>query len=214
MPSAKSSVYHVDDYVQSRALLEIWIKSVPELRYVGGTDLIKAGLAECQRLHPNVIILDVVLPDGDSLDFLDDFNRLPGRPKILLHTAWRCDAFLARSQSAPVDGILWKSGRREELLEAIASVSAGRPYYSPAYFEQLQQLRISKEAVNKHLSEVEMDVLRMEGRGLSDAEICRRRGCTQATLDTHRRNIRRNLGIHDPREMRSWCRERGFSFMG
>ncbi len=214
MSSEKVSIYHVDDYVQSRALLEIWIRSAPGLRYLGGTDLLKSGLAECRRLRPNLIILDVVLPDGDSLDFLDQFNALPGAPKLVLHTAWKSDAFLARSQSAQVHGILWKSGRREELLKAIASVTAGQPYFSPAYFEQLQQLRGSEAAVNKQLSELEMSLLRLEGRGLSDTEICRQRGFSQATLDTHRRNIRRNLGIHDPKEMRSWVRDHGFNFMG
>ena len=61
--------------------MEIWIKTVPELRYLGGTDLIKTGLAECQRLRPDIVILDVVLPDGDSLDFVDDFRRLPHVPR-------------------------------------------------------------------------------------------------------------------------------------
>lgn len=206
------SVFHVDDYSDSCALVRIWLSRLPFCNYLGAAGNLEEGIAACREKQPDLILLDAVLPDGDSLDVIPRFRNGLHSPRILLYTGWDYPAFHVLADSAKIHGILWKSGKEKEFEDAVTRVAGGGTYFSAAYLESAQSHRASDSSLGKILSDAEFKVLRLQGRGHSDSVICQRCGIQAATLATHRRNIRVKLDIHSAADLKQWAIRQGFYF--
>ena len=172
----------------------------------------EAARASCRRQPPELVILDLVLPDGDGLDLLPDiFSMAPGAKVIALSS--HIDEFtLHRAMSSRVHGILDKNEQPVRILrEAIATVLNGQRYISSLVQRLKASARENPAAFDKILSDREQEVIKLIGEGLTNEQIARRLGISVSTAKHHRLNIMAKLDIHSTPQLIHYAIEKGFT---
>jgi len=201
----------IEDQTMIRELLVIACgQAIPTAEiYAAGTAA--AALALCARHKPELIILDLVLPDGDGLDLLPEFFRAAPATKIIALSSHIDEFTLHRAVSSRVHGILDKNEQPVKVLrEAIDAVLAGRQYISSRVQRLRAEVRADPVAFNKILSEREQEVLGLIGLGLANAQIAEKLGISLSTAKHHRLNIMSKLDMHSTPQLIRYALDKGF----
>ncbi|HTZ20897.1 MAG TPA: response regulator transcription factor [Opitutaceae bacterium] len=192
-------------------LMGACIDSMPGVA-VAGAGTCAEGVALCRQRQPDLVLLDLVLPDGDGLDQVDAILAGAPRAKIIALTSHADEFTLHRALRAKVHGFVDKNEQPLRLLrEAIATVLDGRPYFSSVAQRVQASLRQDPAAFNKLLSDREQELLRYFGEGLSNEEVAARVGLTAGTVKLHRRNIMGKLDVHSTPQLMRYALEKGFT---
>lgn len=179
---------------------------------VRGAGTGREGVATCAGFQPDLILLDLALPDGDGLDFVPALLAACSRARIVALTSHIDEVSLHRAERADVHGFIDKNEQPLSVLkEAIQTVMGGQRYYSSA----AQRLRVAMHhdptGFNKVLSEHEQRLLALFGEGLSNDEVARRLGLAAGTVRNQRSQIMSKLGIHGTPELMRYAYEKGFT---
>ncbi len=170
------------------------------------------GLALCREMRPDVVLLDLDLPDIYGLDLVGRIREVVPHAKTIVLSAHTEDYVIHRSLKLEVDGFVDKNDEPEEaIVRAIESVTANRPYFSSAVGKIKALIRDDPKAFAKLLSDREQELLECFGRGLSDDQIAEKTGISPATVIKHHRNIMAKLGFHTAVELRRYALEKGFA---
>lgn len=184
---------------------------MPEIRVFETVTSAAAALDRVPVLRPDVVLLDVVLPDGDGLAVARALGALETPPRIVLLSVRRDDVVLQAASSPPIAALLWKTGDvLEKLPEAIRIVAAGGKYHPPEVREALRKFRADPQAYFKILSDRELELLPRFGEGMSDEEVARFFNLSIHTVKSHRQNILTKLGLHSTARLIHWAIMRGF----
>ncbi|MDD3179031.1 MAG: response regulator transcription factor [Opitutaceae bacterium] len=168
--------------------------------------------AACRRNPPDLVILDLVLSDGDGLDLVPDFFSQVPTVKIIALSSHIDEFTLHRALSSRVHGILDKNEQPIKVLrEAVTAVLAGRQYISSAVQRLHATLRADPAAFDKILSDREQEVLRLVGEGLTNEQIARRLGVGVATAKKHRLKLMAKLDMHSTPQLMRYAIEKGFA---
>jgi DNA-binding NarL/FixJ family response regulator len=157
----------------------------------------KDGLAAIRKHKPDLVLLDISLPDGDGLELakivLDELATV----KILAISS-HCDPWtMLQVQRIGLHGFVDKNEQRPEVLsEAIHAVLGGRVYYTPIVNESSASIRRDPKAFIRVLSDYETRILSMIGESKTDDEIATVLAISPATVQSRRRDIMRKLDIH------------------
>lgn len=157
----------------------------------------KDGLAAIRKHRPDLVLMDISLPDGDGLELsktvLDELNTV----KILAISSHRDPWTMLQVQRIGLHGFVDKNEQRPEVLsEAIHAVLGGRVYYTPIVNESSASIRRDPKAFIRVLSDYETRILSMIGESKTDEEISAVLGISPATVQSRRRDIMRKLDIH------------------
>ncbi len=167
----------VEDQLIFLQLLVGMLRSLNGLEVVATATTAAEGIAACRNLLPDLLILDLGLPDQDGITVAQALAALPCKARVIVLSAtassFVCDAALDSMLHAVVD----KVDACETLAQEIAELLGDSP---------LKPVR---------LSEREEEVLALIGQGLASRQIAERLGLSVYTVDTHRRNICDKLGI-------------------
>lgn len=170
------------------------------------------ALAECQRLGPELIILDLELPDGDGLDLLPELRKAAPGAKVIALSSHTDDVTVHRVLQSQIEGFVDKNGQPMDILrEAVTTVMEGRRYLSPVVREVWKRLREEPAAFNKLLSDREQEVLVLIGRGYTNTEIAEQLKLRAITVQNHRCNIMAKLGLHSTSHLIRYATEKGFT---
>lgn len=155
------------------------------------------SLAAIRRHQPNLILLDISLPDGDGLELAQTvLGELP-LVKILAISSHRDPWTMLQVQRIGLHGFVDKHEQRPEVLaEAIRAVLGGQIYYTPIVNESSSSIRRDPKAFIRVLSDYEIRILSMIGESKTDEEIAGLLGISPATVQSRRRDIMRKLDIH------------------
>ncbi len=172
-----------------------------DVRVVGEADSVEGALVETERCHPDIILMDIQLPDGNGLEATRQIRgRYPG-VKVIVLTVRDDDDALIQASEAGASGYLLKDTTRTQLLHAIRAIRHGTPVLHPAVGWQLLQryvrLRHEHPDGGAKLTEREREVLQNIVHGRSNDEICRALFISPNTLKTHIRHIQEKLGTRD-----------------
>lgn len=200
-----------DQTIVRELLMRACAEAVPgsTLRGAGTRE---AALAECSRQPPDLLILDLVLPDGDGLELVEGiFARAPEVRVVVLSS--HIDEFtLARALKSRVHGIIDKNEQPVKILsDAIATVLAGRRYISSTVQQFQASMRANPASFDKLLTDREQEVLRCIGEGLNSEEVAKRLSISLSTARNHRINIMEKLDIHSTPQLIRYALEKGFS---
>ena len=155
------------------------------------------GLAAIRKHRPDLVLLDISLPDGDGLDLAKMVLDEQPDVKVLAISSHRDPWTMLQVQRIGLHGFVDKNEQRPQVLsEAIHAVLAGRVYYTPIVNESSASIRRDPKAFIRVLSDYETRILSMIGESKTDEEIGVVLNISPATVQSRRRDIMRKLDIH------------------
>lgn len=201
----------IEDHVFIRDLFASFCRGL-----LTGVDLATArtgeeGLALCAALRPDLVFLDIDLPDGDGLDRVDALRAAAPGVRLVVITSHSDEFAMSRVVRARVDGFVDKNEAPLAVLaEAVTEVMAGRPYFSGTAQRIRARMRSDPAAFDKVLSPHEQSLMALFGRGLTNEEIAERLALSSATVKAHRRNVMGKVGVHSTPELIHYALRKGF----
>lgn len=202
--SGPITVLIADDQAVIRAGLRVIIDEEPDMMVVGeavdGTD----ALAQARQLDPDVVLMDVRMPEMDGIEATRRLRTGPGDgPAVLVLTTFEEDEYVFGSLRAGAAGFLLKDAEPDALLTAIRSASKGDTVVDPSVAGTLvarwAELERDSKPVKKPedlgLSEREQEVLVLLARGLSNREMAEELYLAEATVKTHVSSLLTKLGL-------------------
>ena len=179
---------------------------------VSGARHAESGVEACRTIRPDVIILDLALPDRDGLDLLDDLLKVCPGGKIIGISGYTDEYTLHRAMHSKLHGFVDKNEQTvEALAQAIHTVLNGRRYLSPAVHEMNLSLRNNPASFDKILSVREQGLLGLFGRGLTNGEVAAEVGLSELTVRNHRCRLMAKLNFRTSPELIRYALEKGFT---
>src|SRR5258708_3571954 len=189
----------IEDHTLIREMLMVMCEqAVPRAEIVGAKDA-ASGLALCISSEPDLIFLDLALPDRDGIDLLGDLFSACPNCKVIALSGYTDEFTLHRALHSKVHGFVDKNEQPLEVLkEAITTVMSGRCYFSSVAERVRASLRNDPGAFDKLLSEWEQQLLGLFGRGWSNEQFAQDVWLSAGTVRNHRCRIMSRLGLHTP----------------
>lgn len=189
----------VDDEPLVRQGLRLILDSEPDLAVVGeaGSGAEAVGLA--RTLEPDVVCMDVRMPDLDGIRATELVLRLPHPPKVLVVTTFSSDDFVLGALRAGASGFVLKRASAAELVAAVRAVASGDSLLYPDAVRKLAlaALRPAPVRSGPALTRREAEVLALVAEGLTNAEVAGRLVLGTETVRTHVAALLRKLGARD-----------------
>jgi DNA-binding NarL/FixJ family response regulator len=161
---------------------------------------------------PELLILDIHLPDMDGFEVLRILRHKRALLKALVISSYFDEYMLCRIEHASVQGFIDKSTNTvSELSLAIAAIERGSTYFPRPFTEARRAHSRNPVAFDKVLTDREQTILSLVGEPLSDAEIAIQLNLSPGTVEKHRFNIMRKLGLHSRAESARFARRCGLT---
>jgi two-component system response regulator NreC len=172
----------------------------------------RTGLRMAREHLPNLVILDLLLPDMHGLAVAAGLSVLDPAPSVLVLTVSATEPTLSRLPYAPIHGFILKpSGHRAELEFAVQKLLAGETYFPTPILARIDAATSMPGHFSKILSNREIELLPFFGYGWSDEKIAGHTGLDLAAVGTFQRDVLQKLGLHSDRELMRWAQKNGFS---
>lgn len=201
----------IEDHALMRdLLLRVCCEALPGSTGSGAGDA-ASGLKLCRKEKPDIIILDLALPDRNGLDLLDELMAATPKGKIIGMSGYMDEFTVYRVLGSRLHGFVDKAAHTsEQLTAAMQTVLAGERYFSPAVIKAWTTLRNDPAAFDKILSEREQNFVCLFGQGLTNDAIAAAVNLSELTVRNHRCRIMAKLGLRTSAELISYAFEKGF----
>ena len=194
-----------DDQELVRSGFRMILDARPDLEVVGEAGDGAQAVALVERLRPDVVLMDVRMPDVDGLEATRRIVAAGSPARIIVLTTYDADEYVFAALRAGASGFMLKDVRPTDLVEAVRVVARGDALLAPSVTRRLldrfaDALPGPDAAPSPDLAELterELEVLRLVALALSNAEIAARLVLTEATVKTHVSSILRKLGLRD-----------------
>jgi DNA-binding NarL/FixJ family response regulator len=196
---AKLRILLADDHVTVRHGLRLLVESQPDMTVIAEVSDGNAAMQHALALKPDVIVMDISMPGMNGLAATRALKQKQPQVAIVTLTRHGDDAYVQELLRAGVSGYVLKQSAPAELLQAIRAAAAGGQYLDSALTARVTARllgradKVKKTAVE--LSEREADVLRMIASGYSNKEIAGRLSLSVKTVEAHKANAMRKLGL-------------------
>lgn len=198
----KTRVFLIEDHRMVReALCEVLAKEA-DIEVVGQAGQAAEALELIRPLAPDVIVLDIRLPDLNGIEVAARLRDAGVASRIVALSAFSDKRFVTAMVRAGAQAYVTKSAAGTELVRAIHAVAAGQGYFSPEIARTLaSEVREGSPAGAAPLGRREREVLRLIAEGMRSAGIAEQLHVSVATIEVHRRNIMRKLGLRTVAEL-------------
>jgi DNA-binding NarL/FixJ family response regulator len=192
-----------DDHLMRAGLVELFA-SQPEIEVVGQASTGREAVERSRRLEPEVVLMDVRMPDVDGIEATKELARAVPAAKVLILTTFEQDDYIFGALRAGASGFMLKRTRPEELIAAVHTIAAGDSLLSPSVTRRVIDRTAQQPTPNladqgklEELTPREREVLALVARGLSNREIARALVVEESTIRSHIRRILLKLGLRD-----------------
>jgi DNA-binding NarL/FixJ family response regulator len=200
--SARIRVLIVDDHAMVRRGMRDFLDLHDDLEVVGEAANGREALAQAEALLPDVVVMDLLMPDLDGIAATAQLKELHPRIEVVVITSFIEEERITGALAAGASGFLLKDAEADDLAAAIRSARAGDVYLDPAVAGIVaRRLRAGATGAGGHgdavatLTVRERDVLAAVARGLSNRAIADELGIAERTARTHVSNILAKLGL-------------------
>lgn len=201
----------VEDHLMFREVVRRVCVLEKGYEVVGESGTGAAGIELTLRLQPDLVILDVGLPDMDGFNVAQRVRAARSKARILILSCRLDDYAVVSADRAAVDGFLDKTTEAVSAIRlALEAVEVGGTYFS-AEFQRFRRARkLDPYAFEKILTNAEQSVLRLIGEGLDDREIGECMRISPSTAQTHRSRILKKLSVDCTPKLMAFARKAGF----
>lgn len=211
----KLRILLAEDHLVMREGLKRLINEQPNMEVVGEADDGVAAWQMAKELQPDIVLMDVSMPVLNGAEATEKIKQECPAVKVLALTAQRATAYLNQLLKAGASGYVLKQVAFHELVEAICTVASGGNYVDKTSQQHILNGYIDKrslkgEAQGRALSEREAEVLHLVANGYTNKEIATRLGISVKTVETHKINFMKKLGLQSRAEVVEYARGRGW----
>ena len=196
----------VDDHPLVRTGLVSMIQEEPDLEVCGQTGLISEAMELVREAAPDLVTVDLSLADGNGLELIKRLQLHHGAVRVLVCSMHDEALFAQRALRIGARGYIGKAEATTRVVEAIRHVLAGHIWLSEEITGRVlesisgTQAKASTATVDR-LSNRELEVFELIGRGLGPSKIADRLHLSIKTVETHRENIKKKLNLHSGSEL-------------
>ena len=210
-----------DDQTLVRESFAVLLDLEPDIEVVGQASDGGQAVAVARRLHPDVVLMDIRMPNLDGVEATRRLVADPAAPRVLILTTFDTDEYLYDAMKAGASGFLLKDVRRGQLAEAVRTVVAGEALVAPQLTRRLIENFCRRRprggtppAALERLTPRELEVLRFVARGFTNADIAATLVVGETTVKTHVGHILTKLGLSDRAQAVVLAYESGFVVAG
>jgi DNA-binding NarL/FixJ family response regulator len=198
----KVRIILADDHTVLRQGLTLLINKQPDMEVVGDAGDGPSAVRLAQELKPDLIVMDVSMPEMNGLEATKQLKKALPQIKILPLTRHNDSSYLQQLLQAGADGYVLKQSSADELIHAIRAVLAGGTYLDPtvaakvvtSFAGRLSNWTIERTGV---LTDREAEILRLIARGHSNKEIATSLGLSVKTIEAHKAHSMKKLGLRN-----------------
>lgn len=196
-----------DDHALVRQGIKDYLDDDPQIRVVAEASDGEEALAQVVLARPDVAILDIQMPRQNGLEVARRLKVERPETRVLILTAYEDDPYVFKALQAGASGYLLKTATSEELLQAVHAVARGEAALSPAVAKRLvvQASHGVAPAPVEALTERELEVLRLAGKGMSNKQIGVTLSISDRTVQGHLASIYSKLGVTTRTEAVLWA---------
>jgi DNA-binding NarL/FixJ family response regulator len=204
----------VDDHTILREGIKALLRYYEDVEIVGEAENGLEAIEKVRALSPDVVLMDIAMPEMNGLEATRNIRKNFPNARILILTQYEDQHYVLPLLQAGASGYVLKRAFGTDLIKAIRSVAGGESFLYPSVATTvLDQLRISNEAetlADKNLSSREKEILRKVASGETSRQIAIYLNISVKTVEWHRGNIMKKLGIHSVAELVSYAVKNGF----
>jgi DNA-binding NarL/FixJ family response regulator len=201
--SDKIRVLVADDQTLVRTGFRVILEAEGDIEVVAEADTGTAAIRQAQLAAPDVILMDIRMPELDGLSATEEIRRQPNPPTIIVLTTFDQNEYVYRALRAGAAGFLLKDSPSTRLIAAVRAAATGDSLIEPAITRRLVERFVEPVVAQglptelATLTDRELDVLRLIARGLSNAEIAAELVVAETTVKTHVARLLTKLGVRD-----------------
>jgi two-component system response regulator NreC len=200
------TVVIADDHEVVRHGLRALLRSEADIRIVGEAGDGLQAIREVEKLRPDVFVVDIAMPGMNGIEVTRQISRVAPRTRTIILSMHSAESYVADALRSGAAGYVLKDSRSSELMEAIRHVLAGRRYLSPpltqraidAYLEKIENVGLDPYDT---LTSRERQTLQLAAEGFTHAEIAEKLFISARTVETHRANLMKKLGLRTHTEL-------------
>jgi two-component system response regulator NreC len=204
-----------DDHAILRTGLRLMLSNVPNLEVVGEATNGREAVAKAEELKPDVVIMDITMPEMNGIEATTELKRRLPRTKVLFLTMHENEELLFRTVQAGGSGYVLKKSADKELVEAIYQVTRGETFLRPDLAKQVVQDYLNRVDSGEEsesyedLTEREREVLQLLAMGMTNQQVADKLVLSVRTVETHRARIMDKLGIKGRAALVAYAKRRG-----
>jgi two-component system, NarL family, response regulator NreC len=196
-----------DDHVFMRRSLRQLLDNAPGVEVIAEADDLASVVRHVHGHHPHVLVLDLGMPDGSSVEAIGQLREREPETQIVVLTMQDNPVFAQRALAAGALGFVAKELADSELPQAVRAAALGEEYVSPRVASRLDALH--RALTEDKLTTREIEVLRLIALGHTSVEMARKLHLSPRTVETHRARIHRKLGLATRAELVRYALRRG-----
>ena len=209
-----TTIVLADDHQVVRHGLRVLLEAEPEFRIVGEAGDGLEALEMLERLQPDVLVLDLMMPGMNGLEVTRQASQRSPRTGIVILSMHTNEAYVLEALRAGAKAYVLKSSTSDELVSAVREVAVGRRYLSSPLSERAIEAytqRAEAAAMDSYemLTTREREVLQLAAEGHTSAETAARLSISPRTAETHRANLMRKLGLRTQADLIRYALRRG-----
>jgi two-component system, NarL family, response regulator NreC len=198
--SKKIKVLICDDHAMFREGIKAIVGAHPQFKIVGEASEGYQAVNLAANLHPDVVLMDISMPGLKGFEATRRIHRRQPNVSIVILTIYEDDSLVARCLEAGAVGYVLKDTAPEQLIYAIEAASRGERYLSPRVLRGVVSAYLIGGKVRtkyESLTDREREILTLLAEGLPFKDVAERLNLSVKTVDAHKVNLMRKLGIHD-----------------
>ena len=207
-----TSIVLADDHTVMRQGLRSLLEEQPDFQVVGEVGNGSEAVRLVEKLHPDVLVLDMVMPGMNGIEVIQQL-KLPA-PFVIILSMFETEGYVHKAMRAGAKAYVLKQASANELVHAIREVVAGGRYLSRALSEHAIDAYV-KETLNGNLDPFlaltsrEREVLQKIAGGGTNKQLALELSVSPRTIEFHRGNVMRKLGLHNQQELLRYCLRTG-----
>jgi two-component system, NarL family, response regulator NreC len=195
-----------DDHAVMRRGLRRLLDDEHDVEVIAETGDLAATTREVQRHRPQVLVLDLGMPDGSSIEAIGELRERAPETQIVVLTSDDSPVFARHALAAGAIGFVMKDLADGELAQAVHAASRGEEYVGPRMADRLDAFAAT--LTENKLTQREAEVLRLIALGHTSVEIAHKLELSPRTIETHRAHICRKLGLGTRAELVRYALQR------